>query len=112
MIPEFKIAGMIIASENAGRSAGRLASIFGFESVSDEHFISVGSMRFAKTKQYGKSGSFIVETDNIERAVDYLKGRGVEFIDESARYNINGELSLIYLDCLVSGFAVRLEQEK
>jgi len=110
---EFKIAGMIIASENAeraGSNAEKLAGLFGFSQGSDDNFLIVdNTMRFAKTKQYGRTGSFIVETNELGRAVDYLKERGIECIDESARYDENGELSRIYLDCVIGGFAVRLE---
>ena len=112
---EFKIAGMIVASENTERAeanAERLAALFGFSRVSDDNFAVVDNIiKFAKAKQYGRAGSFIVETDFLERAVDYLKERGIEFIDESARYDANGELSMIYLDFLIGGFAIRLEQK-
>ena len=112
---EFKIAGMIIASENAERAginAGKLAGLFGLSRASDENFeIADDTVRFAKVKQYGRAGSFIVVTEDLERAVAYLKERGAEFIEESARYDKNGELSLIYLDCVISGFAIRLEKK-
>ena len=58
-----------------------------------------------------KMGHIGLRTNYLERAVSYLENMGVEFIEESKKYNAKGGLQVIYLKEEIGGFAVHLVQK-
>jgi len=96
-------------SEQADSYSSKIASIFGFERTDSVNFISTaGFLHFMKNKSYGKNGQIAVSTNFMDRAVFYIIESGKYFINESARYDDNGELTSIYLDSIIGGFAIKL----
>ena len=60
----------------------------------------------------GDKHHIAISTNSIERAVFQLKANGVEFLEESAKYDTNGKLLAIYLKDDFGGLAVHLLQKK
>lgn len=110
----FTFAHVGINSENAevaDVTARRFCDIFGFEY--DEHksaiFASKG-IEVRKQMFLGKLGHIAIRTNNVERAMRYLKDvKGVEF-DESTASTKNGHITSVYLKEEIGGFAVHLVQ--
>lgn len=65
---------------------------------------------FELMKQPGRGthGHIALGVNHLQRAVEYLKLRGVCFDEESCQYKENGELRLIYLKGEFGGFAIHL----
>jgi 2-dehydro-3-deoxyphosphogluconate aldolase/(4S)-4-hydroxy-2-oxoglutarate aldolase len=57
----------------------------------------------------GAHGHIAIATLNINRAIAYLKGRGVGTKPETAKEK-DGKLVAVYLDREISGFALHLVQ--
>ncbi|MDR2401349.1 MAG: hypothetical protein LBD73_06835 [Deferribacteraceae bacterium] len=58
----------------------------------------------------GKNGHIGFSVNNMQRALAYLKRRGVGIIDETAQYDEAGVLRFVYTDLEAGGFAVHLRQ--
>jgi 2-dehydro-3-deoxyphosphogluconate aldolase/(4S)-4-hydroxy-2-oxoglutarate aldolase len=58
----------------------------------------------------GTYGHIAVATDDIYAARAYLEGKGCAFAADSAKYDAQGNLIVIYLKDEVAGFAVHLLQ--
>ncbi|MCL1858179.1 MAG: bifunctional 4-hydroxy-2-oxoglutarate aldolase/2-dehydro-3-deoxy-phosphogluconate aldolase [Oscillospiraceae bacterium] len=108
----FDLAHLVINCENAEqaeRDAGKIESIFGFEKKDSGASVSNADiLHFMKNRSYGRDGQIAICSNFIERAVFYLKEAKKEFIDESARFDADGRLTSIYLDNIISGFAIKL----
>ena len=108
----FDLAHVVINCENteqAERDSSKIESIFGLKKT--DAGVSVANadiLHFMKQKSYGKNGQIAICTNFIDRAVFYIKEAKKEFIDESARFNAEGELASIYLDNIIGGFAIKL----
>jgi 2-dehydro-3-deoxyphosphogluconate aldolase/(4S)-4-hydroxy-2-oxoglutarate aldolase len=63
-----------------------------------------------KNKYLGKHGHVAIATNNIHRAIAYLKMKGISVLPETAKEK-EGKLKAIYLDQEVSGFAIHLLQK-
>ena len=97
--------------EEAEKTAGTFASLFGFEKKSGNSSVFAGSAVEAMKSPYlGAKGHIAVGTNSVERAVNYLESQGVEFNMESAKYK-DGRMTAIYLKEEVAGFAVHLVQK-
>ena len=97
--------------EEAEKTAGTFASLFGFEKKSGNSSVFAGSAVEAMKSPYlGAKGHIAVGTNSVDRAVNYLESQGVEFNMDSAKYK-DGKLTAIYLKEEVAGFAVHLVQK-
>ena len=97
--------------EEAEKTAGTFASLFGFEKKSGNSSVFAGSAVEAMKSPYlGAKGHIAVGTNSVDRAVNYLESQGVEFNMDSAKYK-DGKLTAIYLKKEVAGFAVHLVQK-
>ncbi|MBQ7266229.1 MAG: bifunctional 4-hydroxy-2-oxoglutarate aldolase/2-dehydro-3-deoxy-phosphogluconate aldolase [Firmicutes bacterium] len=110
----FTFAHVGINSENAdvaAATAKRFSDIFGFEY--DEHNSAIFAGKGIEVRKQmflGKNGHVAIKTNNVERAIRYLKDvKGVEF-DESSATVKNGKTTAIYLKEEIGGFAVHLVQ--
>jgi len=63
-----------------------------------------------KNQYLGKHGHIAIATNDIHRAIAYLKIKGVSVFPETAKEK-DGKLKIIYLDQEVSGFAIHLSQK-
>ena len=72
--------------EEAEKTAGTFASLFGFEKKSGNSSVFAGSAVEAMKSPYlGAKGHIAVGTNSVERAVNYLESQGVEFNMEGAK---------------------------
>ena len=63
-----------------------------------------------KKKYIGEHGHIAIATNNIKRAIAYLKRKGVSILADTAKES-EGKLKAVYLDIDVSGFALHLIQK-
>lgn len=97
--------------EQADHYSGKIESLFGFKKSDDGVTVSnAGIMHFMTSKSYyGKNGQLAISTNFMDRAVFYLKeGKHQDLIEESARFDADGELVSIYLDSMIGGFAIKV----
>ena len=64
-----------------------------------------------KTPYLGAKGHIAYKTNYIDRAVAYLKAKGIEINEETAKYNAKGKLVAVYLKEEFGGFAIHLLQK-
>jgi len=63
-----------------------------------------------KNKYLGEHGHIAIATNDIHRAITYLKMKGISILPETAKEK-DGKLKAVYLDQEVSGFAIHLLQK-
>jgi 2-dehydro-3-deoxyphosphogluconate aldolase/(4S)-4-hydroxy-2-oxoglutarate aldolase len=111
----FNLAHVGINTDNEEESlhvAKRFASIFGFplKEGNSSNFAGMG-IEVTKTVGAGKYGHIAIRTNNISRAIAYLRRNNVEVDMETAKYS--GEsLAAVYLKEEIAGFAIHLLQKK
>jgi len=97
--------------DKALNSANQLSHLFYFP-VKEGTTSIFASSRFEviKNKSLGKHGHIAIATNDIHRAIAYLKMKGISILPETAKEK-DGKLKAIYLDQEVSGFAIHLLQK-
>lgn len=110
----FEFAHLGINEENeegALGAANELSGLFNFPVKIGTSSIFAGS-NFEVTKKpfRGKKGHIAIVTNSIDRAVAYMKRRGVSVVPETAKEK-NGKLQSVYIEKEVSGFAIHLLQK-
>jgi len=97
--------------ENALDSARLLSQIFNFTVKEGNSSVFAGSgVEVMKNKYLGKHGHIAIATNDIQRAVVYLKRKDVSILSETAKES-DGKLKSVYLDKEISGFAIHLMQK-
>ena len=77
------------------------------------HMVGDGKMELMNEGGRGRLGHIGFYTDNMDRAIAYLKERGYEVDYSTARYEADGKtLMLIYLKEEMNGFAIHLTTRK
>lgn len=100
------------ASDEAKEISSQFSTIFSLPIKDGSSSMFIGNMfEVMKSKYLGEHGHIAVKTNHIERAVSYLKQKGVRFDLETSKYNTKGELIAIYLTEQIGGFAVHLLQK-
>lgn len=95
--------------KEAHEVANAFDNIFGF--APNENPSSIFSSRYVETMKspfLGTHGHIAIITNFMERAVIYLKNKGVIFNEKSAVHRPDGKLQAIYLQNEIGGFAVHL----
>lgn len=64
-----------------------------------------------KTPFLGTNGHIAMRTDDLEAAVEELKGKGFSFRMDTAAYTEEGKLKNIYLEGEFGGFAIHIQQK-
>lgn len=99
--------------DEAETVASRFDSVFGFTKKAGNSSIFAGSgIEVMKSPYLGASGHIAIKTNYIDRAINYLEGTGVEFAEETKKYDDKGKLVAIYLKEEMGGFAVHLVEKK
>jgi 2-dehydro-3-deoxyphosphogluconate aldolase/(4S)-4-hydroxy-2-oxoglutarate aldolase len=99
------------SEERALKSAKILSGLFYFPVKEGTSSIFAGSgFEVTKSRFPGDHGHIAISTNDIVRAIGYLKGKGVSIREETKKEK-DGKLSAVYLDLEVSGFAVHLVQK-
>ena len=106
---EFAHIGINCADEADAEAAARFfCTLFGFEYLPTPNSIFSGNgIEAMKSPYYGKYGHIAIRCNQIERAVDYLKSRGIAMHDSSAKSDEKG-LIAVYFEQEVAGFAIHL----
>lgn len=111
----FELAHVGINCENeqeADQAASAFGSLFGMEKKVGNSSVFAGTVLEAmKTPYLGKNGHIAIRTNSVDRAVNYLESQGVEFNMDTAKYNKNGNMTVVYLKNEIGGFAVHLVQK-
>jgi len=63
-----------------------------------------------KNQYLGKHGHIAISTNDIHRAIAYLKKKGISVLPETAKEK-DGKLKAVYIAQEVSGFAIHLLQK-
>ena len=112
----FELAHVGINSESekeAEKVAKLFSDLFGFAYKSGNSSVFAGTyIEVMKTPYLGTRGHIAIRTNYIDRAVYYLKSLGVEFNEESAKYDAKNKLIALYLKEEFGGFAVHLVQKQ
>ena len=108
----FDLAHVVINCENAEqaeRDSSKIESLFGLKKTdAGASIANADILHFMKSRSYGKNGQIAICSNFIDRAVFYLKESRKEFIDESARFDGEGNLTSVFLDNIIGGFAIKL----
>lgn len=102
--------GINCGDEQQAQSVAKMFSaLFGFEyKPGNSSVFAMPVIECMKTPGLGKNGHIAIGANNVERAVAYLKSKGVEFNEESVKKAANGRIQAIYLRDEIGGFAVHL----
>jgi len=73
-------------------------------------FFAGEAFEIMKNRGLGKYGHIALATNDIHRAIVYLKMQGISVLPETAKEK-DGKLKAIYIDQEVSGFAIHLLQK-
>ncbi|MDI9597509.1 MAG: bifunctional 4-hydroxy-2-oxoglutarate aldolase/2-dehydro-3-deoxy-phosphogluconate aldolase [Atribacterota bacterium] len=110
----FQLAHLGINEENQEKAlncANLLSNTFYFTIKEGNSSIFAGTgFEIMKKKYLGEHGHIAIATNNISRAISYLKRKGISILPDTAKES-NGQLKAIYLDIDVSGFALHLIQK-
>jgi 2-dehydro-3-deoxyphosphogluconate aldolase/(4S)-4-hydroxy-2-oxoglutarate aldolase len=100
-------------ADAADKTAGTFEALFGFtkQERSGSFFASSG-IEVMKKQFLGKNGHIAVSTNNMERAIYYLRKAGAVFNEKTASYDEEGNLCTIYMKEQIGNFAVHLLQKK
>jgi 2-dehydro-3-deoxyphosphogluconate aldolase/(4S)-4-hydroxy-2-oxoglutarate aldolase len=100
------------SEEKALGAANILSGLFSFPVKARTSSVFAGT-GFEVTKRpfLGKKGHIAIATNNIDRAIAYLKRKSVSILSETAKEK-EGKLQSIYVEKEVSGFAIHLMQKK
>lgn len=112
----FELAHVGINAANEGEAdsvASAFDSIFGLAKKTGNSSVFAGTAVEVMKKPFlGKNGHIAIQTNFIERAVNYLKANGTQFDEDTAKRDAKGNLIAIYLKDEIGGFAVHLVQKK
>ena len=110
----FEFAHLGINEENKDKaldSANLLSRLFYFPVKEGTSSVFADSdFEIMKNQSLGEHGHIAIVTNNIHRAIVYLKMKGVSVLPQTAKEK-DGKLKVIYIDQEVSGFAIHLLQK-
>jgi 2-dehydro-3-deoxyphosphogluconate aldolase/(4S)-4-hydroxy-2-oxoglutarate aldolase len=110
----FGFAHLGINEENKDKafdSANLLSRLFYFPIKEGNSSVFAGSgFEVMKNQYLGKHGHMAIATNDIHRAIAYLKTKGISILTETAKED-KGKLKAVYLNQEVSGFAIHLLQK-
>ena len=111
---DFKFAHLGINEENkdkALKAAELLSQLFYLPIKEGTSSIFAGpSFEVIKNQYLGKHGHIAIATNDIHRAITYLKIKGISILPDTKKEK-DGKLKAVYLDQEVSGFALHILQK-
>lgn len=110
---EIRHVGINTADEGeANQIADTFTSLFGMQKKVGNSSIFAGTaFEIMKQPYLGKNGHIAVMTNSVDRAVYHLEKKGCKFRMDTAAYDADGRLKVIYLEDEIGGFAVHLVQK-
>lgn len=105
--------GINASSEGeANKVADSFNALFGKTIKDGNSSIFIGKeIEVMKTPYLGEKGHIAYKTNDLARAIHYLKAQGVIFDETTAKYDEKGKMLAIYMQEEVGGFAVHLLQK-
>lgn len=99
--------------DTAKNTSDILTDLFGFSQreTSASTFVSE-DIEVMHSLFLGKLGHIGIKTKNVTLAKEYLASKGIEFNMETAKYDPDGNLIVIYLKNDIAGFAFHIMQKK
>jgi 2-dehydro-3-deoxyphosphogluconate aldolase/(4S)-4-hydroxy-2-oxoglutarate aldolase len=111
----FEFAHLGINEESEEKALGvanELFEVFHFPVKTGTNSVFAGTdFEVTKKPMLGDKGHIAIATNNIQRAIAYLKRKSVSIIPETAKEK-EGKLHAVYVEKMVSGFAIHLLQKK
>ena len=99
-------------AETSSQTADKLETIFGFPKEDRGGAYFAGEIiEVMKKPFYGTHGHIAISTRSAESAAYYLEHAGVKLNWQSAGYNPDGRLRVVYLQEEIGGFAVHILQK-
>jgi len=96
--------------DKASASAALLSDLFFFSVHETASSIFAGErLEITQSPFPGRKGHIAISTNHIQRAISYLKRKGMSILPETAKEK-DGKLTEVYIDGQVSGFAIHLIQ--
>ena len=110
---EIRHIGINAADENtADGVADAFSAMFGMEKKVGNSSIFVGKgFEIMKKPYLGANGHIAVQTNSVDRAFYHLSRQGYQFNMDTAAFDADGRLKVVYLQDEVGGFAVHLVQK-
>ncbi len=107
---DLKHIGINTKSKDDGIAVAKsFETLFGFESKIGESSAFAGKPIEAMYMMgAGTNGHIAISTNSVPRAYSYLKRMGVEFLEDTKKYDEKGNLKFVYLKEEIGGFAVHL----
>ena len=113
---DFKLAHIGINCENeqeALKGAQLISTLFGTGyKVGNSSTFAGTEYELMHKKYLGKNGHIAISTNFPDRARAYLEKMGIEFNEDTAKYDAKGNLTVIYLKEEICGFAIHLVKKK
>ena len=60
----------------------------------------------------GTNGHIAISANNVDRAIAFLKTKGVTFAEDTRKTDKNGQTTVMYLEKEFGGFAIHLVKAK
>lgn len=98
--------------EEARTTAALLADLFGFSIRETEgSFFTDDYFEVMKKPYLGRLGHVAIRTNDIEKAMAYLKTKGISFDESTAGRGPDGAIRVIYFAEDIAGFRFHLTQK-
>lgn len=105
----FELAHIGINNEDAKKTAGVIANLFGMSVIEKSKSVFAGTIvECMKIPFYGEKGHIGIRTSNMVRAMAWMGSKGIEMLEESKQYDDKGNLTCIYLKDEIAGFAIHI----
>ena len=99
-------------AQTADETAGAFEKLFGFKKEDrGGAYFAADYIEVMKKQFYGTHGHIAVAAANADRAAYQLERAGARFNWDSAGYNPDGRLRVVYLQDEIGGFAVHILQK-
>ena len=112
----FKLVHVGINCESdieAQTGAKLICAMFGLDcKVGNSSTFAGSEFEFMHTKYLGTHGHIAIATNFPDRARAYLERMGIEFNEDTAKYDAKGNLTICYLKGEVCGFAIHIVKKK
>ena len=101
------------SSEEAQAGAKLICAMFGMDcKVGNSSTFAGTEFEFMHSKYLGTHGHIAIATNFPDRARAYLERMGIEFNEETAKYDAKGNLTICYLKGEICGFAIHIVKKK
>lgn len=112
VLANFEIVHLGINGENKelAERAAKLFSLITGRDISEaaRSFFCGSNIEIMFTKGRGAHGHIALGTDDVEKAVAYLRTKGFTFDEDSRTYNESNQCNFIYMNEEIAGFAIHL----